>query len=94
MHGPAAVPSDAVDDPPGGLAIVPAQDWAVAVTDDGARTIDLATGGTAPLDVGCPESPDVALVTTGTGNVGALVVGRCQARPPSPPMLWMTGPAR
>jgi hypothetical protein len=77
----------------GGLAIAPAQDWAVAVTEDGARTVDLSTGGTAPLDVGCPAPPDVAVVASGTRDVGALVVGRCAARPPTPPMLWMTSPA-
>ena len=83
----------AAQDYAGGLAIAPVSDWAVAVTEDGARTVDLATGGTAPLDVGCPAPLNVAVVAPGMGNVGALVVGRCTARPPSPPMLWMTRPA-
>jgi hypothetical protein len=76
-----------------GLAIAPTSDWAVALTEDGARAVDLATGGTAALDVGCAEPPDVTAVASGLGDVGVLVVGRCEARPPSAPMLWMTRPA-
>jgi hypothetical protein len=76
-----------------GLAIAPNHDWAMAVTEDGARSVDLATGGTARLDVGCPAPLNVAVVAPGVGDVGVLVVGRCTARPPSPPMLWMTRPA-
>jgi hypothetical protein len=73
-----------------GMAVAPTSDWAVAVTEDGARVLDLATGGTAALDVGCGSPPDVTVVAPGLGDVGALVVGRCQARPPSAPMLWLT----
>ena len=74
------------------LVIGPTQDRALLATESGARTVDLSTAGTAPLDVGCPSSTDVTVLQPGLGEVGALVVGRCSARPPTPPMLWLTRP--
>ena len=75
------------------LVVGPTRDWAALTTERGARTVNLATAGTAPLELGCPAPPDVTVLEPGPGGVGALVVGRCENRPPSPPTLWLTRPA-
>ena len=74
------------------LVVDPAQGWALMPTAYGARTVDLATGGSTPVDVGC--SPGVDQLLPGLGGVSALMVGRCGPRGADVPTLWIAGPTQ
>jgi hypothetical protein len=53
----------------------------------GARSVDLATGATTAVDLGCPGAVTVrALETSATGGVWAL--GGCFAEGVPPATLW------
>jgi hypothetical protein len=83
------LPEPADDD---ALVVDPAQGWALVPAVEGARTVDLATGGSASVDVGC--APGVDQLLPGLGGVSALMVGRCGPRGATVPTLWITGPAQ
>lgn len=73
------------------LAVEPGGQWIVLPAARGARAVDLATGGTTPLDLGCPPPPDVRVMAP-TDDGGALLLGECDEPEPGTPTLWFTGP--
>jgi hypothetical protein len=83
------LPEPADDD---ALVVDPARGWALVPALEGARTVDLATGGSTSVDVGC--TPGVDQLLPGLGGVSALMVGRCGPRDAAVPTLWLTGPAQ
>ncbi len=74
------------------LVVDPAQGWALVPATEGARTVDLTTGGSTPVDVGC--TPGVDHLLPGLGGVSALMLGRCGPRGAAVPTLWIAGPAQ
>ena len=74
------------------LLVDPALAWALVPARYGARTVDLATGRSTPVDVGC--SPGVDQLMPGLGGVTALMMGRCGPRGADVPTLWIAGPAQ
>ncbi|MGY1601598.1 hypothetical protein [Geodermatophilus sp. SYSU D00815] len=69
-----------VVDPAGRVAVLPAP--------AGARAVDLATGATGELDVGCAAVEPVGRVVPGAGPSTALLLGRCAAGRPT---IWLVG---
>ena len=74
------------------LLVDPSLAWALVPTGYGARTVELATGRSTPVDVGC--SPGVDQLLPGPGGAGALMMGRCGPRGADVPMLWIAGPVQ
>ena len=74
------------------LVVDPALAWALVPAVYGARTVDLATGASTPVDVGC--SPGVDQLLPGLGGISALMMGRCGPRGADVPTLWIAGPAQ
>jgi hypothetical protein len=85
---PLDLPQPADDD---ALVVDSARGWALVPDVAGARMLDLATGGSRPVDVGCV--PGVTELLPGLGGVSALMTGRCGPPGAVVPMLWITGPA-
>ena len=83
------LPGPANDDE---LVVDPAQGWALVPAVGGARAVDLTSGGSAPVDVGCTPGVDQLLPGSGGGSV--LMLGRCGPRGGQIPTLWITGPAQ
>ena len=71
LHLPVPADDDA-------LVVDPARGWALVPAGDGARTVDLASGGSTPVDVGC--SPGVDQLLPGPVAGSALMMGRCGPR--------------
>lgn len=76
------------------LAVDPAQGWVLTPAAAGAQAVNLATGGTTTVDVGCRSTQDVAQLLPGRGGSSALLIGRCDEPGLGTPMLWITGPSR
>jgi hypothetical protein len=74
------------------LVVDPAQNWALVPATEGARTVDLTTGGSTAVDVGC--APGIDHLLPGLGGVSALMLGRCGPRGAAVPTLWIAGPAQ
>jgi hypothetical protein len=74
------------------LAVDPAHGWALVPTVRGVRVVDLATGASTPVDVGC--APGVDQLLSGSVGGSALLLGRCGPRGAEVPTLWLTGPAQ
>jgi len=83
------LPGPADDDE---LVVDPAQGWALVPAVGGARAVDLTSGGSAPVDVGC--TPGVDRLLPGSGGGSVLMLGRCGPRGGQIPTLWITGPAQ
>jgi hypothetical protein len=83
------LPGPADDD---ALVVDPAQGWALVPAARGARVVDLAAGGSTPVDVGC--TPGVDQLLPGPVGGSALMLGRCGPRGEQVPTLWITGPAQ
>jgi hypothetical protein len=82
------LPGPADDD---ALVVDPAHGWALVPAVTGARAVDLTTGRSSPVDVGCAPGVDQLL----PGPAGsALMLGRCGPRGAQVPTLWITGPAQ
>jgi len=74
------------------LAVEPAQVWGLVPAREGARPVDLSTGEIQPaVDVGCPGR-DIRGIFPGPEDVGALVIGECNAPRTRTQMLWILGP--
>ena len=74
------------------IVVDPVRGWVLLPARGGARAIDLATGGSTPVDVGCPVEIDQLL--PGRGGASALILGRCGARGSGNPTLWVLGAAQ
>ena len=74
-----------------GLVVDPERRWALLPAAEGARAIELATGTTAVVDVGCQSAQDVAeLLPAPLGQV--LLLGQCDVQlTRDRPMLWIVG---
>jgi hypothetical protein len=73
--------------PDGAIVVDPAQGWALLPAAGGARAVDLATGGSTPVDLGCPV--EVTQLLPGGGEASALILGRCDTRVGGSPTLWL-----
>jgi hypothetical protein len=69
------------------LALDPTGEWAVLPAADGARAVDLRTGGVGRVAVGCPTAEPVQQVLPGAGPTRALLTGECLGAP----RLWLLG---
>jgi hypothetical protein len=83
------LPESADDD---ALVVDRAGAWALVPAVEGARAVDLATGGSTPVDVGC--APGVDQLLPGLGGASALMLGRCGPRGAAVPTLWIMGPTQ
>jgi hypothetical protein len=68
------------------LAVEPAQVWAVLPAATGALALDLTSGETRPLAVGCGPRLDVRNLYPVVG--GALMIGECDAPREDTQLLW------
>jgi hypothetical protein len=74
------------------LAVDAAQGWVLMPAAAGARAVNLTTGGSTPVDVGCPARRYDVQMLPGRGGTSALMLGRCDGVGSGTPMLWITGP--
>jgi hypothetical protein len=74
------------------IVVDPALGWLLLPAAGGARVIDLATGGSAPVDLGCPV--EVAQLLPGRGAASALILGRCDTPGGGHPTLWVLAAAQ
>jgi hypothetical protein len=71
-----------------GLAVEPAQEWALIYTDDTIQPLDLTSGELGePLALNC-EGQGVRDMFPGRDDVGALMVGECDSPGPRTQYLW------
>ncbi|TFV74360.1 hypothetical protein E4P39_12750 [Blastococcus sp. CT_GayMR19] len=74
------------------IVVDPALGWVLLPAAGGARAVDLATGGSTPVDLGCPV--EVTQLLPGRGAASALILGRCSTPDGGHPTLWVLAAAQ
>jgi hypothetical protein len=75
------------------MVVEPAQVWALLPASEGARAVDLTTGGIrGPLRLGCFPRLDVRGIHPAWSGAGALLIGECDSPREDTQMLWIVGP--
>lgn len=70
------------------LAVDPWQGWAMTPAPGGVQAVNLVTGGSRRVDVGCSLDGTVRALAPGRRPTTVLAAGRCDAPAVGRPMLW------
>lgn len=70
------------------LAVDPWQGWAMTPAPGGVQAVNLVTGGSRRVDVGCALDGTVRALAPGRRPTSVLAAGRCDAPATGTPMLW------
>lgn len=70
------------------LAVDPWQGWVMTPAPGGVQAVNLVTGGSRRVDLGCAVNGTVRALSPGRRTTTVLVAGRCDAPAAGTPMLW------
>jgi hypothetical protein len=70
------------------LDVDPWQGWAMTPAPGGVEAVNLVTGGSRRVDVGCALDGTVRALAPGRRPTSVLAAGRCDAPADGTPMLW------
>lgn len=70
------------------LAVDPWQGWVMTPAPAGVQAVNLVTGGSRRVELGCGKHGTVSALSPGRRPTTVLVAGRCEASGAGTPMLW------
>ena len=70
------------------LAVDPWQGWVMTPAPGGVQAVNLVTGGSRRVELGCGKHSTVSALSPGHRPTTVLVAGRCEAPAAGRPMLW------